>query len=135
MAAAADPPAPAAALGHPRAGEQLRKVAERKEAERPPSGRAQRRGWVGRGVPGEPGSPSPGASCGAASAPGGELTLWKQKSNCSLPKDAKLHRAASSRRASASVPGASRRALPDRRAGSRAPSERQRPLGTGSDPE
>lgn len=96
------------APGQPRAGEQLRKVEERKEAESQQSGRAQRRCWAGRGVPREPGSPSPGALHEAASVPGGELTLWKEKSNCSLPKDAKLRRPVSSQRA----PASARRAEP-----------------------
>lgn len=45
--------------------------------------------------------------------PGGELTLWKEKSNCNLPKDVKLRRPASSRRAFASARRAERsRAAP-----------------------
>lgn len=49
--------------------------------------------------------------------PGGELTLWKEKSNCSLPKDVKLRRPAGSRRAFASARRAEpRRAAPRRTA-------------------
>lgn len=59
-----------------------------------------------------PGSWRPCASRGAAGAPGGELTLWKEKSNCSFAKDVKLRRPASSRRAFASA----RRAAPRRAA-------------------
>lgn len=89
VVAAADPPRTVCgAPAQPWAGEQLRKVAERKEVERPQSGRGSVLG-LGRArrVPWEPGSRSPGALRGVVSARGGELTLWKEKSNCSLPKD------------------------------------------------
>lgn len=76
---------------------------EQKEAERPQSGQAQPWGWAGRGVPGDldPGALVPRVE--RPVHPGGELTLWKEKSNCNLPKDVKLRRPASSRRAFASA--------------------------------
>lgn len=90
-------------------------------------------GWAGRGVPREPGSRCPCASRGAASAAGGELTPWKEKSNCSLPKDSELRGRAGSRGSFASAQTAAprRRALPGPPARRGERSERQQPLGAG----
>lgn len=138
VAAAADPPAlPAARPASP--GLASSSAKSRRERRR----RASKvvglstAAWAGRGVPREPGSPSPGALHEAASVPGGELTLWEEKSNCSLPKDAKLRRPVSSQRA----PASARRAEPQSPPGPAGwePGAFQEaespPLCTGSDPE
>ncbi|XP_008972016.2 tetraspanin-9 isoform X1 [Pan paniscus] len=86
-------------------------------------------GWAGRGVPREPGSRCPSPSCGAASAARGELTPWKEKSNCSLPKDAELRGRAGSRGSFASAQRAApRRAAEPSRA--RRPEAGRRPTGS-----
>lgn len=76
-----------------------------------------------------PGSLDPGALAPRVERPvhpGIKLTLWKEKANCSLPKDAKLRRRAGSQRAFSSARRAEphRRALPSQPASSGAPSER-----------
>lgn len=113
VAAAADPPAlPAARPASPGlASSSAKSRRERRRKALKVVGLSAAAGWAGRGVLREPGSRGPGASHETASVPGGKLKLWKEKSNCSLPKDAKLRRPVPRERPRARR-GLSRRALP-----------------------